>query len=171
MSGKQLEVEYMQKDAYTSTRFKIFPYRDECCKLIYPRTISSPKWPWIIIMVLLREYVQNVQSSLEIVMQDNYAMCKIFPITFRGSVCAWYNNLESGSLTSLGDLCTKLVAWFNTSIPIKKSSTKLYKVTQADDESTLVYLKRFDEKMLKVKELIEHMAFKALIHGAKGRAL
>jgi hypothetical protein len=32
-------------------------------------------------------------------------------------------------------------------------------------------LKRFDEKMLKVEELIEHMAFKALIHGAKGRAL
>jgi hypothetical protein len=31
-------------------------------------------------------------------------------------------------------------------------------------------LKRFDEKMIKVEELIEQ-AFKALIHGAKGRAL
>ena len=40
-----------------------------------------------------------------------------------------------------------------------------------DDESTRAYLKRFNKKMLKVKELIKHMAFEALLGGVKGRAL
>jgi hypothetical protein len=40
-----------------------------------------------------------------------------------------------------------------------------------DDESTRAYLKRLTEKMLKVEELIEYVASKALINGVKGKAL
>jgi hypothetical protein len=32
----------------------------------------------------LREHVQNMHSSLELIIQDNDRMCKIFPTTFRG---------------------------------------------------------------------------------------
>ena len=35
-------------------------------------------------------------------------------------------------------------------------------------QSTQIYLKRFDEEMLKVKELIEPIAFEDLISGVKG---
>jgi hypothetical protein len=97
-----------------------------------------------------REHVQNMGNNLELVIQDSYAMCKIFSITFRGSVRARYNNLESDSITSFSKLCTKLVVGFNTSIPARKISTELFRITQVDDESTRTYLKRFNEKMLKV---------------------
>jgi hypothetical protein len=61
-----------------------------------------------------------------------------------------------------------LVAWFSTSIPAKKSFTKLFEVTQANDESTRVYLKRFNKEMIKVEELIMLMAFEALINRVRG---
>jgi hypothetical protein len=63
-------------------------------------------------------------------------MCKILPTTFRGSVRAWYNKLELSLVASFSDLYAKLVACFSTSIPAKKSSTELFGITQAKDEST-----------------------------------
>jgi hypothetical protein len=45
-----------------------------------------------------REYVLNVLSSLELVIQDSDSMCKIFLITFWRSTCAWYNSLELSSI-------------------------------------------------------------------------
>jgi hypothetical protein len=55
------------------------------------------------------------------------------------------------------------VACFNISIPIKKIFTKLFGVTQQEDESTHIYLKRFN-----VEELFELVVLKALIKGGKG---
>jgi hypothetical protein len=58
-------------------------------------------------------------------------MCKILPITFRGFVHTWYNNLMLSSIEVFSDLCAKLVTRFNTSIPVKKkNSTELFGVTQ-----------------------------------------
>ena len=100
-----------------------------------------------------------MRSSLKLVIQDSYAKCKILPITFRGSVHAWYNNLESGSITSFNDLRTILVVGFSTKIIlIKKSSMKLYRITLGDDKSTQAYMKRINEKILKVEELLKTMA-------------
>lgn len=67
-----------------------------------------------------REHVQNIQSNLELVIKDSYVMCKILLETFISLVCAWYNTLELGSITSFGELCTKLVVCFITSILTKK---------------------------------------------------
>jgi hypothetical protein len=57
------------------------------------------------------------------------------------------------------------MACLSISIPAKKSSTKLFGITQIKDKSTRVYLKRFDEEMLKVEDLIKLIASKALISG------
>jgi hypothetical protein len=52
-----------------------------------------------------------------------------------------------------------------------KTSTKLFDVTQQENESTRVYLKRFNEKMFNMKELLEPIALKALIKGVRGHAI
>ena len=72
-----------------------------------------------------RTYLE-CEVSLELVIHDNNVMCKILFTTFRGNVKIWCNNLKSGSILSFQDLCAKLVACFGTSIPMKKSSTKLF---------------------------------------------
>lgn len=92
-----------------------------------------------------KQHVQNIGNNLELI-QDSYAMCKIFPITFRGSVHAWYNNLEPSFIASFSKLCTKLVVGFSTSIRARKISTKIFRITQVDGESTRTYLKSFNEK-------------------------
>ena len=61
--------------------------------------------------------------------------------------------------------CVKLMACLSISILAKKSSTKLFRITQIKDESTRVYLKRFDEEMFKVEDLIKLIASEALISG------
>jgi hypothetical protein len=64
-----------------------------------------------------------MRSSLELVIQERVSMCKILPTTFKGSVHAWYNNLEPNSIERFSNLCTKPVEQFSTSIPAKKNST------------------------------------------------
>lgn len=105
------------------------------------------------------------------VIQDNHAICKILLITFKGSVRVWYNNVESGLVTSFNDLCVKLVTHFNISIPTRISSTKLFGITQTYDESTRAYLKQFNEEIIKVKKLIEYAAYEGLINGGKEKTL
>jgi len=38
-----------------------------------------------------REHMQNIRSSLDLIIQDHDSMCKIFLSTFKGSTRAWYN--------------------------------------------------------------------------------
>lgn len=95
-------------------------------------------------------------------------MCKIFPVTFKEFACAWYNNLEPNFIEGFSDLCAKLIACFSTNIPKKKkNSIELFSGAQQEGESTRVYLRRFNAKMLQVKELIEPVALEALIRGVK----
>ena len=91
-------------------------------------------------------------------------MCKIFPPTFHGYVRVWYYSLKLGSVLGLQDLCMKLISHFNTSIPTKKSTTKLFVITQRDDENTIAYLQRFNEKTLSVEDLLEPITTKTLIN-------
>jgi hypothetical protein len=99
------------------------------------------------------EHMKNIRCNLELIIQDDDSMCKIFTSTFRGFACAWYNNLKPNSIEGFSDLSAKLVARFGINIPTKKSSTKLFGITQVENESTRTYLKRFNEEMLKVKRL------------------
>jgi hypothetical protein len=64
-------------------------------------------------------------------------------------------------------LCVKLVSRFSTSIPIKKSFTWLFGVTQGEKESTRSYLRRFNEEMLEVEDLLGPIACEALIKGVE----
>jgi len=59
------------------------------------------------------------------------------------------------------------VAYFNIIIPAKKSFIELLCVTQQKGESTWVYFKRFNEKILKVEELLEPTFLDALINKGK----
>jgi hypothetical protein len=59
------------------------------------------------------------------------------------------------------------VARFSTNIAINKSSIKLFGVAQQEGESTQMYLKRFNEEMIKVEELLESVALEVLIRGAR----
>jgi hypothetical protein len=72
---------------------------------------------------------------------------------------------------SFQDLCVELVTCFNTSIPTKKSSIELFRVTQGEKDSTQAYLKRFNEEMLQVEELLEPIACEALIKEVKSEEL
>lgn len=48
------------------------------------------------------------------------------------------------------NLCSKLIAYFSTSIPTKKSLTKLFTITQEERKSTRAYLKRFNKVTKKI---------------------
>jgi hypothetical protein len=54
---------------------------------------------------------------------------------------------------------------------MKKSSTKLFRVTQDEKDSTQAYMKRFNEEMLQVEDLLEPTAGEALIKGVRSEEL
>jgi hypothetical protein len=54
---------------------------------------------------------------------------------------------------------------------MKKSSTKLFRVTQDEKDSTQAYMKRFNEEMLQVEDLLEPIAGEALIKGVRSEEL
>jgi hypothetical protein len=105
MSGKQPKKEYMQD------QIKDSPMLRRVMNTCIPKDHIFTKMTLNNYDGLTdpREYVQNVQNSLELVIQGSHAMCKIIPITFRGLIRVWYNNLESDSITSSSDLYVNLV--------------------------------------------------------------
>lgn len=110
------------------------------------------------------KHVQNMCSSLDLVIQHNNVICKIILTTFRGSARICYNNLDLGSIEEFSDLCSELVAHFNTTILAKRIFIELFRVTQLESESTRVYLKRFKENMLKFENFLELVTSETLIN-------
>lgn len=94
-------------------------------------------------------------------------MCKILLTTIRELAQAWYNNIELGFILGFNNLSAKLLSWFSTNIPAKRSSAEHFGVTQSKEESTRTYLKRFNGQMLKIEELIKAIASNALISGVR----
>ena len=86
--------------------------------------------------------------------QESDTMCKLLLTTFTRFMYVWSNNLKSSFIEGFRDLYAKFVSCFNTSILDKGSSNELFRVTLSDDESINVYLKSFNEKMLKVEEML-----------------
>jgi len=112
----------------------------------------------------LMKHVQNMCSSLDLVIQHNKVICKIFLTTFRGYARICYNNLDLGFIKKFSDLFSKLVAHFNTTILAKRIFIELFRVTQLESESTRVYLKRFKENMLKFENFLELVTSETLIN-------
>jgi hypothetical protein len=137
--------------------------------LIFPNkywTLDSlmTTFPWIWVWIIMMAW------------STQWNMCKMCAVAWSWSFktmtqCAWYKNLEPNSIKGFGDLYTKLVAHFSTSIPTKKTSIELLSVAQQEGESTQVYWKRSNVEMLKVKELIESIALEALTRGVKQHVL
>jgi len=46
-----------------------------------------------------------------------------------GPTQVWYHILKLGSISSFSNLYIKLITHFSTSIPVKKSSSKLFSIT------------------------------------------
>jgi hypothetical protein len=79
--------------------------------------------------------------------------------------------LKPSFIDGFNDLCADLGAHFSTIILAMKTSTKLFGVTQQDGESTRAYLKRFNEKMFNMEELLEPVVLEALIKGVRGHVI
>lgn len=105
-----------------------------------------------------------MRNSLELLVQDSKAMCKVFPTTFQGSIRAWYHSLKPGSISGFSYLYDKLITRFSTSIPTKRFNWNFlhYSTRKKNDRA---YLKRFNKEMLHVKNLLKHITTKALING------
>jgi hypothetical protein len=84
-----------------------------------PIEISLDNYDWLTNPM---ENVQNMRSSLELVIQYHDSICKLLLTTFRGSVLAWYN-LEPNSIEGFSNLYAKLMTHFSTNIHAKKNST------------------------------------------------
>jgi hypothetical protein len=80
-------------------------------------------------------------------------MRKAFPTTLIGSARAWYHNLELESILHFHNLISKIISHFSTNISTKKSTIKLFAITQREDESTKAYLQRFNKEMIWIKSL------------------
>jgi hypothetical protein len=79
--------------------------------------------------------------------------------------------LKPSFIDGFSDLCADLGAYFSTIILAMKTFTKLFGVTQQEGESIRAYLKRFNEKMLNIEELLEPLALEDLIKGVRRHAI
>lgn len=77
-----------------------------------------------------RKHIKNVRNILESVITKNDAMCKIFLTMFCGSLKAWYHGFDHGFILCSYNLFVELISYFNTNILTKKSTTKLFTITQ-----------------------------------------
>ena len=105
-----------------------------------------------------------MRNSLELLVQDSKAICKVFPTTFQGSIRARYHSLKPGSISSFSYLYDKLIIILAQAF-LPKDSTKIFSIIQLEKKNDRAYLKRFNKEMLHVKNMLKHITIKALING------
>jgi len=88
---KKLEEKLIRESVYTPHRIKDSPLSMRVLNTRMPRDYLATKKTLDNYDGLtdLREHVQNICSSLKLVIQDSHVMCKILPATFRGLIRAW----------------------------------------------------------------------------------
>lgn len=75
---------------------------------------------------------------------------------FYESVQAWCHSLELDPIFDFTDMCAKFVAHFSTSILVKKKAQlSSFVIIPWENESTRAYLKMFNDKIIKVEDLVE----------------
>ncbi|XP_043808401.1 uncharacterized protein LOC122722262 [Manihot esculenta] len=92
-------------------------------------------------------------------------MCKVFPTTLSGLAQAWFNNLETGSIRSFGDLATRFISRFIVGVPAERKTSYLETVRQRRDESLREFVARFNMEALQIPELDEGRAVEAMQKG------
>ncbi|XP_043816658.1 uncharacterized protein LOC110624299 [Manihot esculenta] len=88
-----------------------------------------------------------------------------FPMTLSGPARAWFNNLESGSISSFGDLATRFISRFIAGVPTDRKTSYLETIKQRRDESLREYIARFNTEALQIPELDEGRAVEAMQKG------
>ncbi|GKV52226.1 hypothetical protein SLEP1_g58817 [Rubroshorea leprosula] len=92
-------------------------------------------------------------------------MCKMFPSTLRGNARTWYHTLRPNSINAYAELATSFATKFSSRRLIKKTTPKLMRITQRDDESLKNYMNRFNDAMLEVNAFDEAVGITAVIQG------
>ncbi|XP_021596228.1 uncharacterized protein LOC110602932 [Manihot esculenta] len=112
-----------------------------------------------------REHVLNYKTFMELQTLSDALMCKVFPTTLSGPARAWFNNLESGSINSFGDLATRFISRFIAGVPADRKTSYLEMIRQKRDESLREYVARFNTEALQILELDEGRAVEAMQKG------
>lgn len=157
--GKQPEKDLIQEDIYTPPDHR-FSFIQTCVEYLHIQGLhhykNKSRQLW---------WAYKSQETCTKNTQQSKTSRSRQPFHVQNSPC----NLQRFS--TINDLCAKLVVCLNTSIPARKSLTKLFGITQIKNKSTRPYMKRFSEKMFKVEELIELIKSYALISGVKEKTL
>jgi hypothetical protein len=76
--------------------------------------------------------------------------CKLFAGTLREAALRWYMNLPQFSIVGYQDMTRKFIQQFFANRHHKVSSTNLFNILQAENESLRDYLARYNGATIKV---------------------
>ena len=99
----------------------------------------------------------SVQTSSEA------SWCKFFPI--KGLALTWFTELPPKSISSFAALETTFKQNFIAGRRHRKTSIHLMSIRQRREEDLADYIKRFNEKSLKVFDLQDSVTFTVLMSG------
>ncbi|GFS30390.1 hypothetical protein Acr_00g0011640 [Actinidia rufa] len=94
-------------------------------------------------------------------------MCKAFSATLKGPARSWFQKLSPGTIDSFGDLSRLFVANFMSCRNRQKNVSHLFTVHQKETESLKVFVKRFNQAILEVKDPSDKVIIMAMMEGLR----
>ncbi|XP_021838603.1 uncharacterized protein [Spinacia oleracea] len=92
--------------------------------------------------------------------------CRYFPTTLKGLALIWFNkHVPKGSIKSYSELEKVFISKFAVGWRHQKTSVNLMAVRHGETETLRNYIKRFNEKFLKIHNLMDETKFAALLAG------
>ncbi|GKV10424.1 hypothetical protein SLEP1_g21788 [Rubroshorea leprosula] len=92
-------------------------------------------------------------------------MCKTFPSTLRGNAQTWYYSLPPRYISSYSEMASAFATKFSSRRLIRKTTSKLMRVKQRDEESLKNYMSRFNDAVLEVSSFNQAVGIAAVIQG------
>ena len=113
----------------------------------------------------LVDHLNMYKNQMELHGYQDPVRCRVFAITLKGPVLAWFNILSPSSISSFRELSIAFVSHFIEARTYKKPNYHLLTIKQSLQESLKSYVQIFNAKSLKVDIPDEKFAITAFITG------
>ncbi|XP_058189287.1 uncharacterized protein LOC131306875 [Rhododendron vialii] len=128
------------------------PFTSEVMRLPLPRKFKMPQLETFNGSTDPLDHLETYKSLMHLQAVPDEVMCRVFPVTLKGSARAWFNKLPPGSIRSFKELSTSFVSYFIAGQRYGKPTMHLLTIKQGRWESLREYTTRFNKEVVQIEE-------------------
>ncbi|XP_030970703.1 uncharacterized protein LOC115991097 [Quercus lobata] len=118
------------------------------------------------------DHLESFKTLMHLQRVLDKIMCRVFPITLKGSTRIWFSRLMPNSIGTIKELSVQFASHFIRGHKYKKSTACLMNIKQREDKTLRSYITCFNKETLSIDETDDKILMVAFTNGLrKGKFL